>query len=578
MRQFIIDKMRAVLTFILIAGALSGSAAAQKLNNPQITKIQQQLKTRYSSGMIYVTYIPIYDLAKRLRDLENQMNGVQIISIVAHFLSTHRRAKMNEDIAFIVIDFERLKAGYKYANDNDGTLHPISWSAEEIVLAADLFDKCLRGLAMIQAARDAISAGTVSVAAALNLAAEISDNAYIPAEKLPPLWADIRVLLSKRRSELAALKQNDEKLYRTAEGFMASFDALLSRQQLESLLSNDPHMNFAFDAVAVARLQGSFASLFPEATPEELAIAKINKGHDIDDKLQAAADYVASFPKSSKRVSIAQDLASQISKLVNPSREIELLKKLSRTFSEPGEAAFLNLFLADAYTRADRLADAFRAASAVVEQNPDNIPALMQSATIGLQLVQGGNRKYVQVQGGNRKYVQQSLRYAYHAIDLIQSNKRPAGISENEWTQYKTIYLANFYHRISAVAFLTGDLEGARNTIEKAIVLSPADFNILALYVIIETSISRNDYQRLASEYKALKRADKKEAKHREMMAKVDKILPLYALAVAVTEGKPEYQRFHDQTFKDLTTFYKMRHGDSTEGLAELIQKNKPKQ
>ena len=60
------------------------------------------------------------------------------------------------------------------------------------------------------------------------------------------------------------------------------------------------------------------------------------------------------------------------------------------------------------------------------------------------------------------------------------------------------------------------------------------------------------------------------------MTALIDKVIDQYAHAVALSEGKPEYQRLHEQALSDLTVYYKFRHNQTTDGLQQLNDKYKP--
>jgi hypothetical protein len=42
-----------------------------------------------------------------------------------------------------------------------------------------------------------------------------------------------------------------------------------------------------------------------------------------------------------------------------------------------------------------------------------------------------------------------------------------------------------------------------------------------------------------------------------------------------LSKGKPLYQQLHDQILQDLQSYYAYRHGGSTDGMQQLIDKYK---
>jgi hypothetical protein len=64
------------------------------------------------------------------------------------------------------------------------------------------------------------------------------------------------------------------------------------------------------------------------------------------------------------------------------------------------------------------------------------------------------------------------------------------------------------------------------------------------------------------------------DASMKRAQEQLDKVIDLYARAVALSEGRAEYQPMHDQLTTPLTSYYKYRKG-STEGLQQLIDKYK---
>lgn len=109
-----------------------------------------ELKAKYLWGSIYLTYVPISSLTNLLANSANYQEvskraGESVLSILLDFLKTHKRPRINEAIAFVEIDLNRKEAGFKWANDNDGVISQIPWTAQQVVQVADLCDKWLSG-------------------------------------------------------------------------------------------------------------------------------------------------------------------------------------------------------------------------------------------------------------------------------------------------------------------------------------------------------------------------------------------------------------------------------------------------
>jgi hypothetical protein len=66
-----------------------------------------------------------------------------------------------------------------------------------------------------------------------------------------------------------------------------------------------------------------------------------------------------------------------------------------------------------------------------------------------------------------------------------------------------------------------------------------------------------------------------KDAALKQVEAQIDKTIEAYAQAIAVTEGKAQYQPAHDALRQDIENLHKFRHNGKTEGLQQVIDKYK---
>jgi hypothetical protein len=88
-------------------------------------------------------------------------------------------------------------------------------------------------------------------------------------------------------------------------------------------------------------------------------------------------------------------------------------------------------------------------------------------------------------------------------------------------------------------------------------------------------SITNDEYQKLALAYKSMSEGKERDDMLVKINVLMDKVIDYYAHGVGLSEGKPQYQNFHDQLLQDLASYYRYRHKNSTDGLQELINNYK---
>lgn len=294
---------------------------------------------------------------------------------------------------------------------------------------------------------------------------------------------------------------------------------------------------------------------------ERQAVVKIRDAKDAASKLQAAAEFVKKYPKSTMRKLVAVHVASSIASVQDDAQRVALCEKFLTTFNGPGEDEYINSTLIDAYLKLKRLDEAFQRAAAALEKNPDDVVLLTNMALIGTD----------QAKRGNAKFLQQSQQYGAKAIELIEADKKPASVEAAQWSEYKARWLPSLYQSLGILSLLAGNNADAIAKIEKAAALNSTDpFNYMLLGNIVN-----QEYQKTAEQYgKARLESDRAELL-KKAHSQLDQIIDLYARAVALSEGRPEYQQLREQILQDLESYYKYRHGGSTDGLQQLIDKYK---
>jgi hypothetical protein len=231
MRYMQIGSLQAILVFIAHFGILGLCASAQSPD-----KVLDKLKQKYPWGSIYLTYIPISDLTYLLnkqekRDTISKLEGDNLVSTITSFLNAHRKPEMKQAIAFIEIDLNRVEAGFKRADDNDGVITKIPWDKAQVVQIAALCGKFLSGSLEAHEISMSIQSGDISLEEAWAAIGEIRDAPYIPYEKVVPLLEGMKTLITTRQHALSRLKESDKPLYEALIRFDKTFDASSSLEE-----------------------------------------------------------------------------------------------------------------------------------------------------------------------------------------------------------------------------------------------------------------------------------------------------------------------------------------------------------
>jgi hypothetical protein len=293
---------------------------------------------------------------------------------------------------------------------------------------------------------------------------------------------------------------------------------------------------------------------------ERDAADKINKAKGAEAKLQAASEFVKKYPKSALRPRIAEAVAAEINGTQDNQLRISLGETYVAIFNEPGEAEHVRGTLLATYLDAEQAEQAFKAAPAWLEKHPEDVDSYRRLAILGSNAAIRGDDKYVA----------QARQYGEKAVELIEADKKPADVDAAKWADYKAKMLPGLYRETGILALRTGEKAAARARLEKAVALNTPDPSAYALV----GQFADEEYTGLVNEYK-IASGPSKDAAFKKAQAQLDKVIELYAQAVALTEGRPEYQPLKGQVMPALEDYYKFRHNGSTDGLQQLIDKYK---
>lgn len=299
----------------------------------------------------------------------------------------------------------------------------------------------------------------------------------------------------------------------------------------------------------------------PQLSEEEANAANaVNSAPDPAAKIAAADKFVKKYPKSPVRLEVAKYVAGQIAGVSDAAQKLTLAESFQKTFTADNEQEVILPILLDAYFAANRTDDAFKLGTSLLSKQPEDVGVLTQLAIAGTE----------EAKKRNPKYMTQSTQYGLKAIELIEANKKPTRLDEQGWGEIKAM-LPHLYQSMGVLSMASSNQTEAKPRFEKASTLNPADpFN----YVMLG-SIADDEYQKAAEKYKAMPEGKEKAEALKGAQALMDKAIDYYARAVATSEGKPEYKQLHDQILQDMTPYYKYRHGGSTEGMQQLIDKYK---
>jgi hypothetical protein len=298
----------------------------------------------------------------------------------------------------------------------------------------------------------------------------------------------------------------------------------------------------------------------PSADEQKMAEAIIS-ATDLAMKLRAAAEFIKKYPMSSFRSRIANALVDQVSNVTDTTQKVALAQSYETIFTDPAEENLLMPVLIDALSQAKRPAEAFTRGGEFLTRNPDYLPVLVQLLALGT----------AEAKAKNPKFVTQSLQYGAHAIQLVETDKKPAWLDDAAWTKYKSETLPGLYQSMGLLNLVKGDKTQARASYGKASELAPTDaFNFVMLAGIIN-----EEYQTSAKQYQGLPAGPAKDEELKKAQALMDAAIDAYAHAVAVAEGNATLQPVRQQYLQDLEAYYKYRHNNSTAGMQELINKYK---
>ena len=130
---------------------------------------------------------------------------------------------------------------------------------------------------------------------------------------------------------------------------------------------------------------------------------------------------------------------------------------------------------------------------------------------------------------------------------------------------------AGVYQSLGLLYYASGNRAEAKARYTKASQVAPSDpFNFVML-----ADLSNQEYQDAAKHYQAMSAGQARDDELKKVQSMLDQVIDAYAHAIALSEGNAALQQVRQQYLGDLEAYYKYRHGGSTEGMQQLIDKYK---
>lgn len=312
--------------------------------------------------------------------------------------------------------------------------------------------------------------------------------------------------------------------------------------------------------VAIACL-GARAMAQPKISVDEQKAAQaIDLAPDAAARAKAADDFVKKYPKSSLRHAYAQKIADQIHEMTDAQQRITMAQQFKSIFNNPEEEEMIMPVLIVGYADAKKPDEAFTEGSAYLGQHPDSVAVLVELMFIATE----------QAKQKNGKFVAQGDQYGAHAVELIESNKKPASMDDATWKQYRDL-LPRIYQSLAILGMVKGDRAATQARLAKTIQLDPKDpLNYLFLAGSINT-----DYEEAAKKYQSMANGPEKDAQLKKVFELLDRLIDTDAHFLALSDGNAQLAAMRQQELSYLETNYKFRHDGKTDGMQELINKYK---
>jgi hypothetical protein len=221
--------------------------------------------------------------------------------------------------------------------------------------------------------------------------------------------------------------------------------------------------------------------------------------------------------------------------------------------------------LFDQARKENKPAEAFKIGGEVLKEEPENLNYLLTLADYSVNLAKKDK---------DFSYADRGTEYSKKAIELINGNKRPAGVEEAKWTQTRPTLLAKLHQDIGFFLLKANKNDEALTSFTESAKLNCSD-PFTHYFVAL---VHKNRYEALSNEYRQMpddqKTSDTGKALLEKINPVIDQIIESYGKMWAVSEGKTAYDALRNALKQDFEEFYKYRHEGKIDGHEDYFYKN----
>ena len=160
------------------------------------------------------------------------------IDTLTGFLNSYAVEYLREGIAFLRLDLNNLKAGFKQISDLNAVIQELPWSAEEVQGIAELCDLYIKKLPKFDRVDESIRSGSASVSEAWKNISDLKEDPFLTPSRLAGLLGNFRGLVDEKPQEFDAMKLYDLETYESIKSVKSEYDKYLSSLVNEQASAN----------------------------------------------------------------------------------------------------------------------------------------------------------------------------------------------------------------------------------------------------------------------------------------------------------------------------------------------------
>jgi hypothetical protein len=290
------------------------------------------------------------------------------------------------------------------------------------------------------------------------------------------------------------------------------------------------------------------------------AFKAVEAAPTVDAKIVAAKAFAQKFPTSAAAESVEIIVADAIGATTQDPNLATYVTEFQTLYPTSERTGHLQIKLLDQHVVAGDWASANKVGEAFLTTTPDDVRVHFRLLEIGLEAVK-------QKDGS---FLESATKHGVRAVELFTTDKRPAGMPDAEWVEYKKRFLPKTHQSLGLLAYATQSFDTSVQHLTEAAKLNPTDpFNHFFLGAVEDSR-----YNEIAQKFNSMPKKDSPEAKQllEESAKKEDLIIGHFVKVVALGEDNPQYAQLVAQARPSLEEHYKHRHNNTLDGLDAMIK------